>query len=373
MEFVRVRIGFVLLAAGLAGCDTISENYSEDLKPSNVVTYATTGNRVIRKMAHFVDRKSNIVTLTDDASDGLLPHGDKDRLIDRVSLETYQRNLLFDYFIKPDSIYADHLAIQDEEFVRDMDRQVIEILTDKFLRQNDYFKTASSKTEYELWLKSFDPKGSVCVIGIDGIEAEIRKGAMQKVNSVYVMLDHVVSLGVNPGEGFAVIRISNQAVLLFSGQKTRILVNPAESKRRKLAKKEVIHYLFVVGDTIPDRETCELEDIFHSFLVDEPGREHVCHYRLLREMERIPYLDQGEVAGYRTMDDPFEGMTEETFMENVKDTFKDFFRSVKHLASKPSWMPGRKKETEPRAASASSGNGAADNIKLSLKSPSPSK
>lgn len=326
--------GLLAAAVSLAGCNAISENYSEHLKPVNVVTYVTSDNQVTRKMAHFSDRKSNIITLVDDAEDGLLPHGDKDHLVDRVSMEAYNRGLLFDFFIKPDTIYADHLAVQKERRIREMDREVLEILTDKFLRQNDYFKTASNKIEYELLLKSFDSKHSSCAIEIDGTAAEIRKGVMQKVNGVYVMLDHIFSPNDDAGEGFAVIRIGNQAILMFSGQKTKIRIDPAVSRNRKLAQREVIHYVFVVGDTMPDKDKCELEDIYHSFLVDAPGREHVCHYRLIREMERLPYARVGEVAGRQTMDDPFEGVAEEKFMDDVKDTFEDFFRVINHFVNK---------------------------------------
>lgn len=326
----------IFLAFGMSACTRVSVHYAERLKPLNVVTYVTTDNRVLKKKAHFGDKYSNVVTITDDARDGLLPYGDADGLVDQVSVEIYNRGELgrwVDFVISGGQIYTDHLSEQREKSVRHMNKKAVRLLTEKFLGQTNYVKTASTKTEYEIVLKSLDVEKSEAVIEVDGRAERVKENVLQKIGDVYVMLDKIKHLGfkefgddIDPG--FAVVLIGNQSVLLKEGQKSKIAVDPAEARNRKVLKKEKINFVFVVDDTVPDRHTCEMEDMFHTFLVDHPEHEHVCVYRMIREMDGAVLSDSHEVAGFRTVEDPYAEPKPGNIATDIKDEIKDRMKDL---------------------------------------------
>lgn len=331
-----VAVAVFVTALGFCACSPLSERYSSRLRPLNVITYVTTDNRVIQKKAHFEDKHSNVITLVDDARDGLLPYGDEDGLVDRVSVEIYKRGALdglFDFIINHGVIYTDHLAELREKNLKGINREAARLLTDKFMGQNNYMKTASFKTEYKVALKSMDAKTSEAVIEVDGQEGRIKKDVVRKINDVYVSLDKITRFTAGPDSdeeidsGFAVILIGNQGILLKEGQQTRISIDPGSASRRKLLKKEKVNFVFVVGDTVPDKAQCELEDIFHTFLVDRPDHQHISMYRMVREMGGVVSADSHAVTGYQIVEDPYAEPKEGNFVTDVKDRIKDGFNA----------------------------------------------
>ncbi len=357
-------IPWIVLAAGLSACTRVSVHYAERLRPLNVVTYVTTDNLVIKKKAHFGDKYSNVVTLTDDAKDGLLPYGDEDGLVDQVTIEIYNRGdlgELINFVITGGRIYTNHLSAQREKSVRHINKKAVGLLTEKFLGQTNYVKTASTKTEYEITLQNLDVDRSEAAIVVDGQEAQIKENVMQKVNGVYIMLDKIKHLGykkfgddIDPG--FAVVLIGNQSVLLKEGQKSKISVDQAEARNHKLLKKEKINFVFVVGDTVPNRHACEMEDIFHSFLIDHAEHEHVSFYRMIREMDGPVLSDSHEVGGYRLIEDPYAepkpGNIATDMKDEIKDRMKDLYNFLYEVkdqalsfggtAGRAFWSPGKK-------------------------------
>ncbi|OGH56006.1 MAG: hypothetical protein A3G34_06540 [Candidatus Lindowbacteria bacterium RIFCSPLOWO2_12_FULL_62_27] len=302
--------------------------YTQRLKPLHIVTYATTDNKVLKKRAYFEDNYSNVITLTDYVKDGLLPYDDRDGMVDQISLEVYNRGLLMDFFVQDGSIYSDHLLLQKEKSMDGVNMDAIRVLTEKFVHQNDYVKTASVKTEYEIALHRIIPEQAQAVVEVDGQQEKLRQGVLQKVGGVYVLLDRITRYGIKEFDdrldsGFVVVRIGNQGVLLQAGQRSRISIDPAQAGRKKLLKTEKTNFVFVVHrHDAPDRAQSELEDIFHTFLVDQPGHEHVCYDRIVREMDAAFSSDSSAVSGYKVVEDPFAKDRPAGFAAQVKDQIK---------------------------------------------------
>lgn len=319
----------------LAGCSKLSRSYVDDLKPLNIVTYVARDSRIIKKRVYFGDGSSNVVTLTDYAQDGLLPKGDEDGLIDQLTVEIYSRGLILDWVIRGGKIYTDHLSTQKESMLRRMNRVVVRVLSDKFIRQTRFMKTASARTEYEISLKAIGLDRRSVVVAVDGQEESLAEGSMKKINGVYVMLEDVRQFDVDSLPAFAILQIGNQGILLHPGDATRIEIDAAEANSKKVTKLETTHFTFMVSDTLPSRPACELEDIFHSFLVDHPEREHVSAYRMVREADDTAPLYAHEVGGERTVDDPFVNAPEahqggfvHGIQESINDGIKGFFQLV---------------------------------------------
>lgn len=339
------RIAALVLAAVLlGGCKDLSDYGSVKLRPLNVVTYVTTNQQVIRKQAHFSDGQSNVFTLTDDAQDGLLPYGDRDGLVDRVGVEIYDRGLLFDVIISQGIVYQDHLRPQKVESLLKLDREVIKILTDKFIKQSDYLKCASIKTEYEITLKDLHSKPAEALIDVDGAEERLRKGEMREVSSVYLTLEKVKEFETD--SGFAVLRIGNQGILLKRGQKTRISIIPGETGRgtNKFLKEERIHFMFVVGDTAPTPESAKLEDIFHTLLVDRPNNEHVSYYRMVREMGDTATAVSSSVTGVRVNGDAFQDLPDGGLIADLSGHLTSAVKEMTRLFYGAGRMPSLFKE-----------------------------
>jgi len=343
---MRRRLGRLVIQAltvtvALSGCNDLGRTYTEKLRPLNIVTYVATdgpardnrpaGRKVVRKEAYFTDRSSNVVTLIDDARDGLLPGGDQDGFVDRMSFEVYDRGLLFDVLISRGIVYQDNLTPQKIKPLRELDREVLAILTEKFVKQSQYLKSASKKTEYGITLRDIRKTDGEVIIDVDGSEERLKRGELRQINGVYMMLDKIKAF--ESDFGFALIRISNQGIHLKPCQKTRILVVPGEFGRgsNKFLREERIHFEFEVSDTIPDRRAAMLEDIFHTFLVDWPNNEHVSFYRMVREMSdteasKIP----SRISGVRTIGDQFKDIPEGGILADlsghVKDAVKDMMR-----------------------------------------------
>lgn len=312
-----------LLLASLAGCRIVGENYSENLQPLNIVTYVTADQQVVRRRAYFGDDGSNVIVLTDDVRDGLLPDADQDGLVDGVGLEVYSRGLLLDLVISRGVVYHDHIVPQKVKSLDGVSIDAVRVLTRQFNRQNHFMKTASDKTEYEITLKTLRPLQNEALINVDGSEGVLKRGEMRMVGRVYMTLDQV--RGFETDSGFAVIRISDQAILLKPGQKTRVRIIPGTVGRAtgRFLKEERVHFIFLAEDALPTRESARLEDIFHTFLVDRPDRQHVSVYRMVRETSDTAPLPRSQAAGVRINSDPFEGMPPGGFFSDVTGQAKD--------------------------------------------------
>ncbi len=327
---VRLLAAFAL-CGGLTACSPLSEKYAERLNPLHVVTYATSDNQVLKKRAYFGDGHSNVLVLTDDAGDGLLPGGDRDGLVDQVSLEIYNRGLLFDFVIEDGVLYSNRLTPRRVKPLKGVSSDVARILTDRFVRQYNFMKTASARTQYELSLTALDASAKTATVEVDSVSGGLHVGNLQKINHVYLMLAAVGKLDSATDSDFAVIQIGNQDVLLKAGQKANISIDQAEAANSKLSKSEAIHFVFVISDTAaPSREDCELEDIFHTFLVDRPGYEHISYYRLAREFDHPWAENPREISGTKTVAETFEDESapKRGFFSgltgNINDGVKDF-------------------------------------------------
>lgn len=318
----------------LSGCSRLSQNYSYSLKPLHVVTYVSSDNRVSRKKTYFGDRSSNVISVTDDATDGLLPYNDADGLVDRITLEFYHRGEPLDFIVRNGEIYADFLSPLREKKVRRLELNVAEILTERFVRQNNYIKTASSKVDYEIVLQSMDSIRSLAEIEVDGQKAFLERGVMKQVGGVYVMLVEVEDVG-DDAMNFAVLQVGNQGILLKPGQKVRINVDPATAHNSKVSKSEKINFVFVTEDTSPDKMRCELEDIFHTFLVDRNNQEHVSFYRMIRESEKPSFLPTQAAAGTRTLGEQFDDIREFSMLDDITDQLHVGFREILDMVYGP--------------------------------------
>lgn len=327
----------LLLCVWLSAC-SFSKNYSENLKPLQVVDYVTETNRVLKRQAYFGDGRSNVIALTDVAEDGFLPYGDEDGLVDQVSLQIYERNLLLDFNIRNGDVYQAFLSAQGEKKYRAMERRVARILTEKFVKQNNYLWTASSKMHYEIILKNIDAPGAAVDLAVDGQAGRVERGVMRRINGVYILLAEIKQIGDgDTGLDFAVVQVGNQSILLKPNQKVRVGIEATAPPDSKLSRREKINYVFVVGDdTVPGELECTLEDIFHSFLVDRPDHDHVSFYRFMRERGKPDFLSAGSAAGFRVVGEQFEtpkkgnfvdGMTEQ--INQGLEEFLDLFRGKK--------------------------------------------
>lgn len=322
------RVGLIngiaaLAVLGLSAC-TPSKNYSNDLKPLQVVNYVTETNRVLKRQAYFGDDHSNVIALTDMAADGFLPNDDADGLVDQVGLEIYQRNLVLDFFIRDGDVYQGFLAAQAEKNYSAMDRRVVEVLTEKFVKQTNYLWTASSKAQYEIALRTIDVAGAQVGIAVDGQEGRVENGAMRRINGVYVMLVEIEGIG-DTATDFAVLQIGNQRILLKSAQSVRVGIEATIAPDSKISRREKINYVFVVpNDTAPGPNECVLEDIFHTLMVaDRPDHGHVSYYRMVRERGKPDFLASQGAAGFRVTGDQFEETQKGGFVNGVTEQITD--------------------------------------------------